>query len=511
MTRLRWLVALFLVFGAVSAWGSAEPATAQKRPILILGVKGTLGIADDPSAPNNIAAYTHNFSKIIPLSYRSDGSSKSIDELAIAADWFSAARVVVTGELSDRTQDVLRSIGKNIGNRVVFAHSWGTVALVTAINSGLIPAPKSLVLINPPVLTAAGAAQWRAFAEKHPDMPIDIYVGIDDPSQLTRMALPDAAKRISQGPFYNFTGPDLTPGDAISGFLTPNHPARIRVRMYPGGHRLNTFFDFAARHHLNGITSSTPTASGADNSFPGLMPVFNGLFAPRDDIGASVQPQAQSGYAFLAATQDGLRQAQKVARLQDVQTYGLTREQLEARAETVREQLRQARWDAFEMITDTACNTPYMLDEADVQGLMPSFSIPISDVTAGVGVHQDELSACQLTLIKEMLARPSQITLAWLAQWGRSYRHEHSLTTHTKRFFKHVGGLISSGAASLLSALDALVPTLPDGTDSGYSSGESSPERNSHSSSDHSRNLEIQSSAYGQAQTIDLTESWGGN
>ena len=395
---LSVLALLFAVRGAA--------AQEQGRRILVLGVAGTQTLAQDPSDRRSVAEFTHNFAQIVTLSTRDEGASGVADQLNRAADLGWSVFEDLRGVLSPPARRAFSPI-RLTSRDTVIAHSWAAMAVMYAVRDGVLQSPGQLVVVNPPLISPEGAREWRAFAERFPQLALDVYIGTDD--ILHRIRVNDASGRVGR----------YSPGDALLPFLVPEAPARIRVRMYPGDHALLGFMDFASRAGEYGLR---PRAVGGGVEIPGSR--------TPDFMRAAVFKSDGIGYRYLFETGPGMARAQAMARAfgigREPQTRELRRARLDERAARSAAELSRARWEFAALLVSIACDAPYALREFESRGLVPSLRMPLSDLRLGYERARGSMSKCERELFEELIANPRGFGVLALADRGERYRREHN-------------------------------------------------------------------------------------
>lgn len=421
------------------------------RKILVLGVGGTEGVANNPNDPHGIAEFTQNFEQTVTLSFRDDRAKRPGFGFW-ASDVFLATRDDLAGNLSAHAWNALTSLRLSPGDTVI-AHSWGAMELMYAIREGVVQPPGRVVFVNPPLISPEGTREWRAFAERFPRLAVDVYIGKED--FLNRMRVTGADIK-----YRDIRNRPSALGDALMPFVIPEAPAQIRVRMYPGDHRLLTFLDFAARTGQYGLT---PRSVGGNVEIPaGQPPAF---------VQKQLFQSNETGYGYLFETGPGLARAQALARTvgigREPQTRELLRVQAQERAQRSAQELAKARWEFVSLLIATACETPYVLREFESRGLVPGIRIPLSDIRVGYARESGSMSKCQREIFEEIIANPSNLSILALADRGEKYRRDHNPVRVAER---KIDDLLESMARafsqSMESILDALTPSP-----SSYSSG----------------------------------------
>jgi hypothetical protein len=438
-------VSILILMLAVGA-GSALAQESGKR-VLILGVGGSQAVATDPNDPTSIAEYTQNFSQVITLTHRNDRAADP-GFAYWAKDLAWATYEDVRGSLASHSRDVLRPLRLSPSDTVM-AHSWAAMALMYGIRDGQVAAPGRLVIINPPLITPEGSREWRAFAERHPQLALDVYIGTDD--LLHRLRVNEAAGRYER----------YSPGDALLPFLTPEAPARVRVRMYPGDHRLLGFMEFVARTGQYGVR---PRVVGGNVVIAGPpVPEF---------LKKDLYPGAATGYGYLFETGPGMARAQALARSAGVgrepQTRELLRVQLQERAERSARELARARWQFVALLISTACKAPYVLREFESRGLVPGVSIPLSDIRTGYEGERSSMSRCERELLEEIIRNPRNLSILALADRGERYRREHD---PIRIAGKEIDRLFTSIARAFSEQIEAFIDSITSPGSSSASEG----------------------------------------
>jgi hypothetical protein len=485
---MKYLSAGMLILLALAT--PAHGADAPAQPVLVLGVYGTEGLANDPNDTHSIAEFTHNFGKIVTLTHRKDGEPVLLDKQNKKADLSVSIREDLNGKLSDYSRRMLEPL-RGAPQETLIAHSWGAMAVLYAIRDGVIPPPKRLVIVNPPLVSPEGTGEWRALAERHPDLSLDVYIGTDDFLQRGRRLL-SATQTDSETGWQK----DASPGDALVPFLLPNAPARVRVRMYPGDHRLLGFFDFVSRKGEYGLK---PRAVGGTAQIPGpAAPAFivKDLF-PTNGARSLGKTPARSGYGYLFDSGPGLARAQAFARIAGIERAPQTRELLQARAERSVVDLAKARWEYAALLVATACETPYVLREHEARGLVPGVSLPLSDLRLGYERARRSMSACENEIFTEIIAKPGTLNIRDLADRGERYRHQHNPARVAGRA---IGDLFSSIGRALAAPIEKLAEALESsGSPSSSSNGGS--ERGGYSSRGRDSDFRFESHAFNQLHT----------
>lgn len=491
----RAALATVLILLTTSGVAHSSPSEAPvTQPVLVLGVSGLEELANDPNNTRSIAEFTQNFAKVVTLTHRRDGAPALLDLKDKAADLALSVKEDLSGKLSTHSREALAPL-REIRQDTLIAHSWGAMALMYAIRDNEIPPPKLLVIINPPLLSPEGTRQWRTLAERFPELALDVWIGTDDLLNRGRKMASRPQKNEETGEFKLYS-----PADALMPFLTPNAPAKVRVRMYPGDHRLLGFLDFASRKNEYGLK---PRAVGGSVEFSGpAMPAFlNDVFRINGGAGhGKPEPRTRSGYAYLFETGPGLARAQVFARAAGIDRMPQTRELLQARAERSVQERAQARWEYAALLIATACSTPYVLREHEMRGLLPGLRMPLSDLRLGYERGRRSMSACELEILEEIIANSKSMTIRDLADHGERYRYQHNPARVAGRA---IGQLFSSIGRALAAPIEKIVDALEtsslDSSGSERSSG--SQWTRSSGSERESPPFEFQSPAFDQLKT----------
>jgi len=323
-------------------------AAAQNHPsrAIVYGIGSTIDKAADPQNPHNIVDYLHNFDYEFALSHlEGDPATGTVDRAWDVTKDFASAAANLNGVLTQYVRKQLQGLADMGPVDELYVHSWAGAAVMTAINDGVIPAPRRLIVIDPPNLTPMGGWKWQKLVNGHPGMQIDIYINRNELLQGVRENAETMIAHLKQGGIGPSDDNTNTIQDVIEYFVA----ARVTVRTFRvsgpydptglEGHRLNQFLEFASAHGLYGLTrrqTSLPQPATATES---------DTFAPVDDYAFAVEAGRQA--VPVRAAQLRARAAEQAIR----QPAGEPERQ-EAAA------VRQHGWEYFHSLLELACSAP---------------------------------------------------------------------------------------------------------------------------------------------------------
>jgi|GEM_PF-4901976 len=405
-----------LAIGTVSSRAATPPDTTPIKRVFVSGMDTTT-----PEAERSEGAYLLSFDKYVPLSYReSKGGEDALDrKLRDGADLLSA-RSDLSGEFSSRAAGELAPLrGHPIDTLVV--HSWGTVAVLTAIESGAMLPPKNLIVVDPPAFRGKDVERWREFSAKNAaTTQVDVYVGTRDRLKIIRE---DFFPEIRPA----FIGPDAAYAAA---FLDTSEGSRMSFHYFPGTHDVKDFLYFAARKGLYGISAQ---------GVPGPAPAF------MSPIGMPSDASPVNGEAFdRTAPYFAEAQARAIE-------FGKENSPTEwaKRLEDARAENEKARWDALAALVGLACDSPNLLEAESGREGAPSVIVSPELLDARYRPARSHLSGCERALLDHIQNHRGPLNFADFAREAHQYNKEHDPIRALQRFFVAAGRMIGQAFVSL--------------------------------------------------------------
>lgn len=396
----RLAITVVLLVPSAEAQGTDSP-----RRVLILGVGATRENSLDPASPNNIREFTHNFDSSIELSFDAAVAPRApIDApISFMVDMLSGA-ANLSGFLTDNVRGALLPLRAVRAEQIV-VHSWGAPALMESIIQGIVPAPRQLIVVDPPNILAQSGVRWRAFGEANPGMQVSIHISSWEifnrvrvaswvarhPGQFLTAYVWRDFEAISRDVLGSFAGTNVT----VSTFSVP-----ADAQGAIAAHRLRHFFEFAAANGLHDLTKANVPAAPRSSTLDALGSA---------GTESSWLVHLSASTARVEAVQQQVEQRSMEIRLPDVSA-------MEASWKDAQNQA----WRYFVSLTELACQSPDQFE--GIEGSAHGVVFPQGTLENLYRANKPALSPCASQLMSAILAFDQPVTLAWIRTEAERYQ-----------------------------------------------------------------------------------------